>query len=292
MKSHSSKAPSRETVIKAIRRAVKKAGGKRVTMEGFLVASRMKSGDVFRNFRHWQDALDAAGFTANAPNAKVEINALLADWGALARALQRLPLRNEYMKKGNYCCGTLENRFGGWARIPDAFRAFASERPEWNDLQELVSESCAPRRSRFLSQKPPGHPKSRWFTRRERRRREINLPVCGAPLNFGVFRYAPMNENGLILLFGSMAERLGFFFETVHPSFPDCRAVRQACPEIWETVRIEFGYQSRNFREHGHDPKACDLIVCWEHNWPECPVEVLALKDEIKRLQAEAVLAN
>jgi hypothetical protein len=27
-----------------------------------------------------------------------------------------------------------------------------------------------------------------------------------------------------------------------------------------------------------HDPKGCDLIVCWEHNWPECPLEVLELR--------------
>jgi Homing endonuclease associated repeat len=25
----------------------------------------------------------------------------------------------------------------------------------------------------------------------------------------------------------------------------------------------------------------CDLIVCWKHNWPECPLEVLELKNEI-----------
>ena len=119
-----------------------------------------------------------------------------------------------------------------------------------------------------------------------------NLPLCGVPLDLGVFRYAPMNENGLILLFGSMAERLGFLVETVHKSFPDCKAVRRAGPETWESVRIEFEYQSRNFRQHGHDPKGCDLIVCWEHNWPECPVEVLALKDEIRKLETDVMRAK
>lgn len=24
--------------------------------------------------------------------------------------------------------------------------------------------------------------------------------------------------------------------------------------------------------------KECDLIICWRHNWRECPLEVLALK--------------
>jgi hypothetical protein len=82
-----------------------------------------------------------------------------------------------------------------------------------------------------------------------------------------------------------MAERLGFLVNAVRMSFPDCGAMRQAGPDMWESVRIEFEYQSGNFRKHGHDPKGCDLIVCWEHNWPECPVEVLALKDEITRAE-------
>jgi hypothetical protein len=28
-------------------------------------------------------------------------------------------------------------------------------------------------------------------------------------------------------------------------------------------------------------PAGCDTIVCWEHNWPDCPVEVLELKTAV-----------
>jgi hypothetical protein len=79
-----------------------------------------------------------------------------------------------------------------------------------------------------------------------------------------------------------MAGRLGFLVEMVRPSFPDCEAKRLVGPDLWERVRIEFEYESRNFRLHRHDPKGCDLIVCWIHNWPECPstLEVIALKDD------------
>jgi hypothetical protein len=42
-------------------------------------------------------------------------------------------------------------------------------------------------------------------------------------------------------------------------------------------VKIEFEKESRNFLRHGHLPSGCDLIVCWVHNWPECPVEVIEL---------------
>jgi hypothetical protein len=43
-------------------------------------------------------------------------------------------------------------------------------------------------------------------------------------------------------------------------------------------VRIEFEYLSRNFLKHRHRVDKCDIIVCWIHNWPECPLEVLELR--------------
>ena len=116
--------------------------------------------------------------------------------------------------------------------------------------------------------------------------RIYNRPVCGAPLGTGGLRCAPTNESGVVFLFGVIAERLGFEVEGFQASFPDCEAKRRVGPEAWQNVKIEFEYESRNFRVHGHDAKACDLIVCWRHNWPDCPknLEVIALKDELKCL--------
>ncbi|HKV93584.1 MAG TPA: hypothetical protein VJW20_13640 [Candidatus Angelobacter sp.] len=36
----------------------------------------------------------------------------------------------------------------------------------------------------------------------------------------------------------------------------------------------------------GHDPKKCDVIVCWVHNWPECPkhIEVIELSKVIREM--------
>ena len=55
----------------------------------------------------------------------------------------------------------------------------------------------------------------------------------------------------------------------------------------WQRLRIEFEHRSRNFRDHHHDPAACDLIVCWHHDWPECPLEVLELAEAVRSLKAE-----
>ena len=54
--------------------------------------------------------------------------------------------------------------------------------------------------------------------------------------------------------------------------------------ERWEHLLIEFEYQSGNFREHGHRAEDCDLIVCWIHDWEDCPIEVLELRSQIKYL--------
>jgi hypothetical protein len=103
---------------------------------------------------------------------------------------------------------------------------------------------------------------------------------CGPPLNFQTLRHAPMNEHGVVFLFGALAAQLGFVVETLASAFPDCTAKRrlQHPRETWVPVRIEFEHESRNFKTHGHDPQGCDLIVCWEHNWPDCPLEVIELK--------------
>lgn len=47
-------------------------------------------------------------------------------------------------------------------------------------------------------------------------------------------------------------------------------------------IRIEFEYRSRNFKLHRHEPRGCDWIVCWIHNWPEAPssLRVVELRRE------------
>ncbi len=56
-------------------------------------------------------------------------------------------------------------------------------------------------------------------------------------------------------------------------------AKRRIGPERWQRVNIEFEFESRNFRDHGHSTSACDVIVCWWHNWEAYPenIEVVEL---------------
>jgi hypothetical protein len=81
-----------------------------------------------------------------------------------------------------------------------------------------------------------------------------------------------------------IAGEIGYFVEAVQTGFPDCEAKRQVSNGKWQRVRIEFEFESRNFRDHGHDSNGCDVIICWRHNWPECPLEVVELQSMLKTL--------
>jgi hypothetical protein len=98
----------------------------------------------------------------------------------------------------------------------------------------------------------------------------------GAPL-----RYAPTNELGVVFLFAHLAKRWRIKVDTIKASFPDCIAY-QKTQNGEKEIRIEFEYKSRNFKSHKHPADDCDMIVCWEHNWPDVPkkLEILELRKE------------
>jgi hypothetical protein len=110
--------------------------------------------------------------------------------------------------------------------------------------------------------------------------------VYGPPLSLPGLGHEPANEAGVVFVFGMMAHRLGFRVLALQSGFPDCEAMREVQPGKWQRVRIEFEFLSRNFKEHGHDPDQCDVIVCWRHNWVECPenLEVLELRRVVRGL--------
>jgi hypothetical protein len=121
-----------------------------------------------------------------------------------------------------------------------------------------------------------------WVTPACFQRRPLpDRPRLGAPA------YEPVNEMGVLALFCMLSRQLGFVIESVQAGFPDCEAKIEVEPGRWQHFRIEFEYESRNFRDHRHDPDKCDLIVCWRHNWKDCPpnLQVLELSQVIRKFQ-------
>lgn len=108
--------------------------------------------------------------------------------------------------------------------------------------------------------------------------------IVGEPINFRGLTYAPVNEQGVVLLFGMLAKELGFHVQLVRQGYPDCKAVRSLGDGRYQEVNIEFEFCSSRFKTHLKSETKTDFIVCWEHDWPECPqtIQVLELRSLIQ----------
>jgi hypothetical protein len=118
------------------------------------------------------------------------------------------------------------------------------------------------------------------------RRPLLDRPMLGPPTRPCGLAYEPVNEMGVMALFCMLSRQLGFVIESVQSAFPDCEAKMEVEPGRWQHFRIEFEYESRNFKDHRHDAEKCDLIVCWRHNWKDCPpnLQVLELSKVMRQL--------
>jgi hypothetical protein len=268
----------------------------------FLSSTGIPESTVLRFFPNWNAAVRAAGLEPNTRNQRHEDRELLEDWGQAVRKEGEVPTGRAYYKLGKFARRTLELRFGCWSKVREAFCKFAQGKREWADVLALLppqalkpparlAPSSGPGRSfSFRSRKPAVSGKSSSRPAKIRHPHLRGRPIYGHPMDFRGLRHEPVNEQGVVLLFGMVAKELGYTVEAVQSGFPDCEAKRQIGLERWQRVHLEFEFESRNFRSHGHSLTGCDVIVCWQHNWPDCPphLEILELSSLIQSLPHSA----
>ncbi|MBX3379498.1 MAG: hypothetical protein KF805_05345 [Phycisphaeraceae bacterium] len=230
------------------------------------------------HFETYNDALAAAKLPPNILKCG-DANRLLDDWGNLARQLGHIPRLAEYRSRGKYSVNAYRRVFDSWAGVARAFNARSGEDRKWHDVIKIIESSKVRRGGQPLvlsdidaatNFAPP------------------TTATYGKPINFDFLRNAPVNEAGVVYLFGCLATKLGYSVEAIQTGFPDCEAKREGKDGRLRRVRIEFEFESRNFELHKHDVSGCDVIVCWHHNWKECPLHVVELKKELEKLQKAA----
>ena len=109
----------------------------------------------------------------------------------------------------------------------------------------------------------------------------IQMHETGGILGVRGIVYEPINEQGVILLFAALCHDLGFMIEGIRSSFPDALLRRKNSKGTWSSCRAEFEFKSSNFKLHKHNPSQCHMIICWENDWADCPLEVLSLKEVV-----------
>jgi hypothetical protein len=263
---------NRYEILNAIRRTASELG-KNPSRSEFSRHTRITEYNILKLFSNWNSAVEAAGLKPNTTHGKIDDYELLADWGKLVRELRKIPTRVKYKQQGKFSSRAFENHFGPWSGLPDKFREFAKEKNEWNDVIALLAIN----KPTYTISPPIDIHKHSQLQRRT---------VYGNHIDFRGLRPEPANENGVIFLFDIVARELGYSFEAVQTGFPDCEAKRQIAAGKWQSIRIEFEYESRDFSDKGNPVDSCDVIVCWRHNWPDCPsrIAVVELSEVIKQL--------
>jgi HNH endonuclease len=263
-----SRASDKKRITDSIARIARKLG-RAPSRSEFIASSGISAHFVLRSFRGWNEAVRAAGLRPNTSNVRVEDRALLEDWGKQVRRNRGIHPRYAHLREGQYDPSTIERRFGPWSKLPEAFRKFAKGKQGWADVLGFLPVP-KPKRTSETKQNSA----SSTSQNKVQHAPLGDRPMYGNPTNFHALRHEPVNEQGVVLLFGMVAEELGFLVEAVQKGFPDCEAKRQIGPERWQRVSIEFEFESRNFRDHRHPLHGCDVIVCWRHNWDDCPKHI------------------
>ena len=263
--------PSRDEMVDQLRVVATKLGKTSVSRAEFLRETGVTERGVMKHFDSWTQLVEAANLepARNRRLSEDEMFAALRD--AYIEAGGMVPTQR-LRKHCRISESVYTNRFGRWQNVLAHFRAWLVEHdPAFPYMDALpIDASALP-----ITQTP---------------KVATSVPSTrtryGAFLNFRGLQHEPINEQGVVYLFGIVAFELGYVVEGVGTGFPDCEAKRSISTkgDAWERVRIEFEFRSRNFLDHGHRAEDCDVIVCWKHNWPDCPVEVLELRSAIASL--------
>jgi len=285
----SKSSPTKEDLLKSARKWSAEHVGERPSRRQFFEYSGFNDGDIARHFAKWSEFLAEVGDLPAYRYTKKTEDGLLEDWGRIVREKVKVPTLIEYkLWGGEHSPSVFKKYFGGWTEVPDRFREFAEGKPEWADVLATLRTSPAPTAINTVEPKSPQNDAANFVPAGSRAQAHTKLggrPTYGNPIGFRGLRHEPINEQGVVFLFGMVAKELGYMVEAVQTGFPDCEAIRRIDKGRWERVKIEFEFESRNAASHSQLQSGCDLIVCWRNNWPECPVEVVELSKEITNLK-------
>lgn len=301
---------TKEEIVKEIKRIAEKLGVKTLKQQDFVMHSTIPINTVKYSMGTWNQALEEAGLDKS-DSSELAANKDLADDDELLSELVRL-----YNVSGKVPTAAIVNARGKWGEIyyqakwkslEQAFKVAREKFPDRIQENSEQSEDLLPgefilkneNEKPKLIKNPTPEPKPKPVSPENESPKIKFIPqtikphkVSKKPRNLGNkiefrgLKYAPVNREGVIFLFGMIAIELGFLIEGIANDYPAADARR--CIDIqnqrWEDIKIEFTFKSSDFEEQAHPEGECDMIVCWTHDRSDCPLEILELKSIINNL--------
>lgn len=271
----------RENIIAQAKSAAAALGKSSLSRSEFIQHSGISNNQIYRHFDGWREVCELAGLEPHVQNVRLDNDEIFSAMRDAFIRIGSIVTKTKIDRHYRYSMDVFKKRGLNWTATLIEFRKWVEKNdPTFPCLAQLPTQQFEPpaESEPHVARRATTVPA--WHARNSR--------LFGDFLNFRGLQHAPVNEQGVVFLFGMVAHELGYVVEMVTTGFPGCEAKRRVSGGRWERVRIEFEFQSRNFRDHGHAPAGCDVVVCWEHNWPECPNEVLELKEAIRALPAHS----
>jgi hypothetical protein len=265
-----SRGMTKQELLDLAEQIASRLGRRRISQSEFTKEAGISYRPIHRLFGSWTSFTSEAGLKLHpAHKQKIPDESLFKEYFRITAQLGHFPTYQE-LSLAKYSSGTFEGRFGTYSD----FKVHALQYGIEHGLVEpdiAKQEMAKPTRQRDkgISYEPLN-----------------DRPVFGHRIDFRGLLHAPINELGVVYLFGILSQELGFVVESVQAGFPDCQAKRRLSKDRWQSVRIEFEFKSSNFIAHGHNLTQCDMIVCWEHDWTDCPIEVICLKEIVEKEKA------
>lgn len=109
--------------------------------------------------------------------------------------------------------------------------------------------------------------------------------IVGEKMDLGFMRWAPTNEMGVVALFSKYCKELGFpDIDVIRTRFPDAAVYEDIGNNKLQRRYVEFEFRSSRYKSHRKSKKKCHYVICWEHDWKDCPVQVIELKSELPKI--------
>lgn len=266
-------------ITSEIQRIANELGKTTFSRSEFLQLSKISSHQIYSNFDGWNDAILKAGLIPDETRNKKNDEELWQNLYEVCCKLDKVPTTCDMNRNSKICIKSYRKRFGCWQDILLNFKQWLKENHSESKFIDMIADkntSCTQKAKVANNEIETSNTATVVWKGKKG-------VVYGAPIDYKGLRHEPVNEQGVVFLFGKINEELGIIVEVVRTGFPDCEGKRliDKNKNLWEPVLIEFEYKSKNFLEHGHQIDGCDLIVCWEHNWEDCPLEVIELKSYI-----------
>jgi len=265
---------SKEFCEKELKRVAELIHPKKLTLSAFKAHASISERAIYRLWGNFKAAARAVGVEISDRSSATEslpLAKLAGDFLRVVQELGKVPTLTQLSRRATHSQHCYSEKFGGYGAFKQQaiLHLLSSGVPSERIRPMLVAE---------LERIDPTN---------GQQKAQVRPHQHGRMLGFRAFAYVPTYENEVVAMFGNVADELGFQIVTTRNEFPDCKALRRvpnSRRDRWDECIIEFELNSSDFKKHKHPADGCDLIVCWEHDWQDCPVKTLELKSTIQNL--------